>query len=59
VLAARGQWVTNQKTLLTRADLRKVDNFLTAATPDPAVLGEVVKQSWAYCHTAVSEATAG
>ena len=58
MLAARGQWVTNEKTLLTRADLRQVDDFLAVATSDPAVLREVVEQSWAYCHTAVSEATA-
>ena len=47
VLAARGQWVTNEKTLLTRAGLRQVDDFLAAATPDPAVLREVVEQTWA------------
>jgi len=28
VLAARGQWVTNEKTLLTRAGLRPVDEFI-------------------------------
>jgi hypothetical protein len=53
VLAARGQWVTNEKTLLTRAGLRQVDDYLAAATPDPAVLREVVEQSWALCHAAV------
>ena len=58
VLAARGQWVTNEKTLLTRAGLRQVDEFLAVATSDPAVLREVVEQSWAHCQTAVSEATA-
>jgi hypothetical protein len=56
VLAARGQWVTNEKTLLTRAGLRQVDDFLAVATTDPAVLREVVEQSWAYCHTAVTAA---
>ena len=56
VLAARGQWVTNEKTLLTRAGLRPVDDFLAAATPDPAVLREVVEQSRTLCHAAVTAA---
>ena len=42
VLAARGQWVTNEKTLLTRAGLRQVDEFIAAARPDPDVMRDVV-----------------
>lgn len=36
VLAARGAWITNEKTLLTRAGLDCVDEFVTAIHPDPA-----------------------
>ena len=58
VLAARGQWVTNEKTLLTRAGLRQVDEFVAAADPDPAVLLDVVARSRALCWDAVTLATA-
>lgn len=34
VLAARGEWVTNEKTLLDRAGLRTVDTVLDGLTPD-------------------------
>jgi hypothetical protein len=53
VLAARGQWVTNEKTLLTRAGLRQVDEFMAAAAPDPAALRDVVDTSRAFCAEAV------
>lgn len=33
VLAARGQWVTNDEVLLTRAGLREIDEFISVATP--------------------------
>ena len=38
VLAAHGRWVTNEKTLLTRAVLRQVDEFIGAARPDPSAM---------------------
>ncbi|MFE7118908.1 nucleotidyltransferase domain-containing protein [Streptomyces sp. NPDC057654] len=38
VLAARGEWVTNEKTLLDRAGLRGVDAVLAALTPEPKAL---------------------
>lgn len=38
VLAARGEWVTNEKRLLERAGLRGVDDLLTHLRPDPAAL---------------------
>jgi len=47
VLAARGQWATNEKTLLTRAGLRQVDEFIAAARPDPGVMRDVVDRSHA------------
>jgi len=57
VLAARGQWVTNEKTLLVRAGLRGVDDFVAAAGPDPGVLCDVVDRSRAFCADAVDEAS--
>lgn len=56
VLAARGQWVTNEKQLLTRAGLRRVDEFIAAASPDPGVLREIVDRSEAFCSGAVRDA---
>ncbi|MGK4578826.1 nucleotidyltransferase family protein [Kitasatospora sp. HPMI-4] len=38
VLAARGEWVTNEKTLLDRAGLRGIDRILSALSPDPQAL---------------------
>ncbi|MFJ7158978.1 nucleotidyltransferase domain-containing protein [Streptomyces sp. NPDC101118] len=35
VLAARGEWVTNEKRLLARAGLRGIDTVLTALPPNP------------------------
>ncbi len=60
VLAARGQWVTNEKTLLTRAGLRQVDEFIAAGAADgglgPGVLRDIVDRSRALCFAAVQEA---
>jgi len=53
VLAARGEWITNEKRLLTRAGLREVDDFITAARPDPGVLRAVVEMARAACSDAV------
>jgi hypothetical protein len=58
VLAARGQWITNEKLLLTRAGLRQVDEFVAAAQPDPGVLRDVVDRSRAFCSDAVAQAVA-
>jgi predicted nucleotidyltransferase len=38
VLAARGEWVTNEKTLVDRAGLRGVDTILAGLTAEPADL---------------------
>ncbi|NEB01529.1 nucleotidyltransferase domain-containing protein [Streptomyces sp. SID13726] len=35
VLAARGEWVTNEKRLLERAGLREVDGIVASLTPEP------------------------
>lgn len=45
VLAARGQWVTNEKTLLERADLRDVDRILGDLTPEPKALTAAVDET--------------
>ena len=49
VLAARGEWVTNEKTLLTRAGLRQVDEFIAGAGTEPAALLDLVDRSRAVC----------
>jgi len=58
VLAARGEWVTNEKTLLTRAGLRLVDQFVASAGTDPATLTQVADQCRDFCAQAVRAATA-
>jgi predicted nucleotidyltransferase len=49
VLAARGEWITNEKTLLTRAGLCQVDEFIAAAATDPAALLDMVDRTRAVC----------
>jgi Nucleotidyltransferase domain len=58
VLAARGEWVTNDKTLLTQAGLRQVDEFLAIAKPDPGLLRDAAERSRALCAEALRAATA-
>lgn len=58
VLAARGEWVTNDKTLLTQAGLRQVDEFLAIGEPDPGLLGEAAERSRALCAEALRAAIA-
>jgi hypothetical protein len=58
VLAARGEWITNEKTLLTRASLRQVDEFIAGARPDPVALRDVVDRSRSACVSALQEAHA-
>ncbi|RAY13554.1 nucleotidyltransferase domain-containing protein [Actinomadura craniellae] len=38
ILAARGEWTTNEKALLRRAGLRGVDGIVAGLRPDPAAL---------------------
>ncbi|MFH8366369.1 nucleotidyltransferase domain-containing protein [Streptomyces sp. NPDC018031] len=45
VLAARGEWVTNEKTLLTRAGLRDVDRILGALRPGPEALAAALDET--------------
>jgi predicted nucleotidyltransferase len=57
VLAARAEWVTNEKTLLDRASLRSVDAIIATATDDPARLRQIVNETHAVCGSAVKAAT--
>jgi hypothetical protein len=56
VLAARGQWITNEKTLLARAGLRQVDEFIAGARPDREALYDIVDKTRAACATALQRA---
>ena len=56
VLAARGEWVTNEKTLLTRAGLRQVDEFIAGARLDHEALRDMVDMTRAACVDALREA---
>ncbi|HEX9041265.1 MAG TPA: DNA polymerase beta domain-containing protein [Trebonia sp.] len=56
VLAARGEWITNEKTMLTRAGLSKVDETVAAARPDPGALCDLVDRARAACLDALAEA---
>jgi hypothetical protein len=56
VLAARGEWITNEKTLLTRAGLRRVDEFIADARPDAEALSDIVDKSRTACVTALQGA---
>ncbi|RZQ64982.1 nucleotidyltransferase domain-containing protein [Amycolatopsis suaedae] len=53
VLAARGEWVTNEKTLLTKAGLTGVDDLLASATPAPDHLTEIVREVHTLCENAL------
>jgi hypothetical protein len=56
VLAARGEWVLNEKSLLERAGLRSIDRLLGALPPEPEGLREAAVQTLEMCEAAV-EAT--
>ena len=56
VLAARGEWITNEKTLLTRAGLRQVDEFIVDARPDREALCDLVDKSRTACVDALQGA---
>jgi hypothetical protein len=59
VLAAGGQWVTNEKTLLDRAGLRGVDEILAGLTPEAGTLSRAVDRALELLEVAVSGAEAG
>ena len=45
VLAGRGEWVTNEKTLIDRAGLRGIDDILTGLSAEPAGLLDAVDRA--------------
>ena len=45
VLAGRGEWVTNEKTLIDRAGLRGVDDIVTGLSAEPACLRDAVDRA--------------
>lgn len=45
VLAARGEWVTNEKRLLDRAGLRGMDHLISGLQRGPAVPGSIIDQA--------------
>ena len=55
VLAARGQWVTNEKNLLERAGLRGVDTLLAGLTAEPGRLRTAVDAAEAMLRAATGE----
>jgi predicted nucleotidyltransferase len=55
LLAARGQWVTNEKTLLERAGLRCVDDILGDLTPRPGALTAAIDETVAALERAMRE----
>lgn len=57
ILAARGEWVTNEKTLLTRAGLREVDKIIAQAQQDPDSLRATVERSHTLCSAAARAAS--
>jgi hypothetical protein len=56
VLAAAGEWVTNEKRLADRAGLRGVDGILAGLEPGPARLTEAVSRAGALLRAAVTGA---
>ncbi|EME58549.1 DNA polymerase beta domain-containing protein [Amycolatopsis decaplanina DSM 44594] len=52
VLAARGEWVTNEKRLLPRAGLREMDAIVAESRSDPGVLAKAVDDAETLFRTA-------
>ena len=44
-LAARGQWITNEKTLIDRAGLRSIDQILAGLSAEPGELLSAIDQA--------------
>ncbi|MEG8180384.1 nucleotidyltransferase domain-containing protein [Nocardia terpenica] len=59
VLAARGKWVTNEKTLLTRAGLAEVDAIVEGATREPGSLRAAVGRVRELCRATLEKASTG
>jgi predicted nucleotidyltransferase len=59
VMAARSEWVTNEKGLLARAGLEGLDRLVTATTADRPGLQSMVDEARALCALALSRALVG
>ena len=57
VLAARGEWVTNEKALLDRAGLRGADGILADLSPEPDGLTQAVDAAGALLRAALDAAS--
>jgi len=55
VLAARGQWVTNEKNPLERAGLRGIDGVLAGLTAEPGRMLAAVAAAGTLLRAAVQE----
>lgn len=63
ILAARGEWVTNEKTLLSRAGLSRarlsdIDRIVASARPEPDPLRATVDEARALCAASLQRARA-
>jgi hypothetical protein len=58
VLAARGEWVLSEKSLLARAGLRSFDALLGELRPEPAALRDSAVRALEKCEAAVSSPAA-
>lgn len=56
VLAARGEWVTNEKGMVERAGLGGIDTLLGGLTPEPRSLAQSVTRAGTLLHDAVEAA---
>ena len=56
VLAARGEWVTNEKRLLESAGLRDVDEIISGLRAEPRSLGYAINEARRRFNGAVHEA---
>lgn len=53
VLAARGEWITNEKTLLARAGLGATDDVVAGLDAEPAALRAAVERAHGLCEAAL------
>lgn len=51
ILAARAEWVTNEKSLLTRAGLTAIDEIVESLTTDPQALRDAIESVRALCRS--------
>jgi hypothetical protein len=59
ILAARAEWVTNEKRILFRAGLSEIDQILARIEPEPQDLVRAVHEARELCRLALSGASRG